>query len=61
MGTAICTGPEGRTYFVVDQPSTVFYSFGIREITEVGIELDRKLAGLLQALRTPVPEVLATP
>jgi hypothetical protein len=61
LRTAICIGPEGRTYFVVDQPSTVFSSFGIREITEVGIELDRKLAGLLQALRTPVPDVLATP
>jgi hypothetical protein len=41
---------------VVDQPSTVFSSFGIPEITAVGAELDRKLA----ALDAPVPPVLAT-
>ncbi|HET9001468.1 MAG TPA: DUF302 domain-containing protein [bacterium] len=59
LRTAICTGPDDRTYFVVDQPSTVFSSFGVREITEVGRELDRKLAGLLKALGVPVPDVLA--
>ena len=59
LRTAICTGPNDRTYFVVDQPSTVFSSFGIREITEVGSELDRKLTGLLKALGAPVPDVLA--
>jgi hypothetical protein len=59
LRTAICTDPEDRTCFAVDQPSTVFSSFGIREVTEVGRELDRKLAGLLKALGVLVPEVLA--
>jgi hypothetical protein len=38
----------------------VFSSFGIPEITAVGAELDRKLAGLLTALDAPLPSVLAT-
>jgi hypothetical protein len=33
----------------------VFSSFGVPEMTEVGIELDRKLVGLLEALAAPVP------
>ena len=61
LRTVICTGPDGRTVFAVDQSSTVFASFGIREITEVGIELDRKLAALLNVLGAPVPGVLAAP
>jgi hypothetical protein len=59
LRTAICIGPDGRTSFVVDQPSTVFSSFGMREIREVDIEPDRKLAELLEALGAPVPDVLA--
>jgi hypothetical protein len=59
LRTAICTNPENRTYFAVDQPSTVFSSFGIREITEVSRELDLKLAGLLKDLGAVVPDVLA--
>jgi hypothetical protein len=50
---------DGHTKFVVDQPSTVFSSFGIPEITAVGAELDRKLVALLTALEAPVPSVLA--
>jgi hypothetical protein len=61
LRTVICTGSDGRTRFAVDQPSTVFASFGIRDITEVGIELDRKLASLLKALGAPVPGALAAP
>jgi hypothetical protein len=45
--------------FAIDQPSTVFDSFGTPEITEVGYELDKKLAGLLTTLAAPVPDVLA--
>jgi hypothetical protein len=60
LRTAICLAADGHTKFVVDQPSTVFSSFGIPEITAVGAELDRKLAGLLTALDAPVPSVLAT-
>ena len=44
LRTAICTGHNDRTYFVVDQPSAVFSSFGIGEITEVGSELEPQQA-----------------
>jgi hypothetical protein len=47
--------PPGRTWFTVDQPSQQFASFGIPEITDVGIELDHKLAALLDTLAVPVP------
>jgi Domain of unknown function DUF302 len=50
---------DGRVRFAIDQPSTVFDSFGTPEITEVGYELDKKLAGLLTTLAAPVPDVLA--
>jgi len=45
-------------WFSVDQPSTQFASFGIPEISKVGVELDRKLAALLDALHVDVPSVL---
>jgi hypothetical protein len=40
------------------QPSTQFSSFGRPEIDEVGRELDRKLAKLLDGLRLDVPAAL---
>lgn len=55
LRTALCCLDGDRTLFAVDQPSTVFSSFGNPEITAVGVELDRKLAGLLEALDAPVP------
>ena len=58
--TVVCDGPDSQTRFIVDQPSTVFSSFGVPEISEVGLELDRKLAGLLDALEVQVPSVLRT-
>jgi Domain of unknown function DUF302 len=45
-------------WFTADQPSTQFASFGIPEISEVGVELDRKLAALLRALDLEVPGAL---
>ena len=48
----------GQGVLVIDQPSTQFRSLGIPEVTRVGVELDHKLAALLQALETPVPDVL---
>jgi hypothetical protein len=42
----------------VDQPSKQFASFGIPEIADVGIELDHKLAALLETLTVPVPAEL---
>ncbi len=49
-----------HVHLAVDQPSTQFASFGQPEITEVGVELDRKLAALLARLGTPVPPELLT-
>jgi hypothetical protein len=48
----------GTTWFSVDQPSTCFGSFGDPAITEIGFELDHKLAALLEHLGAPVPPTL---
>ncbi|WP_329080734.1 MULTISPECIES: DUF302 domain-containing protein [unclassified Streptosporangium] len=58
LRTAIYEDPEGTTCFTVDQPSTRFSSFGDPDITQVGLELDRKLAALLEHLDAPVPAEL---
>lgn len=60
LRTAIYEDREGTTWFAVDQPSTHFAGFGDPRITEVGKELDRKLADLLGYLGTPVPPALLT-
>ena len=49
---------DGDGWFTVDQPSTQFASFENRQIEEVGIELDHKLAALLEHLGVPVPAQL---
>jgi hypothetical protein len=59
LRTAIYTDAGDRTRFTVDQPSTVFASFADASIIQVGIELDRKLADLLQALDIPARQLLA--
>ena len=59
LRAAIYADLDGRVRFSIDQPSTVFDSFGTPEITEVGYELDKKLAALLTTLDVPVPNVLA--
>jgi len=58
LHTVISEDHDGTAWFTVDQPSAQFQSFGITEITQVGIELDRKLAVLLEALAVPVPNAL---
>ena len=58
LRTAIVEDADRVTSFTVDQPSTRFGSFGIPQIAEVGIELDRKLAALLKHLEAPVPAAL---
>jgi hypothetical protein len=58
LRTAIYEDREGMTWFAVDQPSTRFGSFGDPGIAAVGVELDRKLAALLEHLGAPVPDVL---
>lgn len=59
LRTAIYEDSEGTAWFAVDQPSTRFASFGDPRITEVGKELDRKLAALLGYLGAPVPPALS--
>ncbi len=58
LRTVIWEDATGGAWFTVDQPSTQFASLGIPEVSTVGVELDRKLAALLQALDADVPEVL---
>jgi Domain of unknown function DUF302 len=58
LHTAIWEDHDGNTWFTADQPSTQFASFGIAEVTAVGLELDQKLATLLDALQVEVPAPL---
>ena len=60
LHTVIWEDDDGNAWFTVDQPSAQFGSFGIPGVTEVGIELDHKLASLLEALAVPVPDALRT-
>jgi uncharacterized protein (DUF302 family) len=50
--------PNDRTRLSVDQPSTLFSSFGDPEIDKVGVELDAKLADLFGTLGLDVPAEL---
>ena len=58
LRTVIWEDGHARAWFTVDQPSTQFGSFGIPAVSAVGVELDRKLAALLEALRVEVPMAL---
>jgi hypothetical protein len=58
LRTAIVEDADDATWFTVDQPSTRFSSFSTPQITRVGIELDHKLAALLEHLGAPVPSAL---
>jgi uncharacterized protein (DUF302 family) len=60
LRTLIYTAPGGGTRFAIDRPSTSFSSFGKPPIAEVGVELDRELAGLLTHLDAPVPAELTS-
>ena len=55
LHTVIWEDKDGDAWFTVDQPSRQFASFAVQEISEVGIELDHKLASLLDALAVSVP------
>jgi hypothetical protein len=50
LRTLIYIDSEDRTRFAVDQPSTVFASFADPAAAEFGLDLDRQLAALLDAL-----------
>ncbi len=58
LRTVIWEDSARGAWFTVDQPSTQFASLQIPEISKVGVELDRKLAALLQALDVEVPDTL---
>ena len=58
LRTAIYEGPDGRAFFVIDQPSALFGSFGNADITKVGRHLDTLVATLLDALGAVVPAEL---
>ena len=58
LRTVIYVDAAGHTQFAVDQPSTLFSSFGSADIAEVGTELDGKLDDLLGALGIPARQVL---
>ena len=58
LHTVIWEDREGKSWFTVDQPSAQFGSFGIPEVSAVGVELDHKVAALLEALSVPVPGAL---
>ena len=52
--------PDGPAYLTFDKPSDQFGSFANPQITAVGVELDRKLAALLEHLGVAVPDALRT-
>jgi uncharacterized protein (DUF302 family) len=58
LRTLIWEDADGGAWFTADQPSTQFASLGIPEVAEVGAELDRRLANLLEGLSVPVPDAL---
>ncbi|MEV6903406.1 DUF302 domain-containing protein [Amycolatopsis sp. NPDC051372] len=58
LRTAIYVDHDDRTWFTIDQPSTRFDSFDDPRISQVGRELDAKLAALLEHLGLPVPAEL---
>ena len=59
LHTAVWGEPEGTGYFTFEQPSDLFGSYDHPEISEVGRELDQKLAALLNHLGLPVPPELS--
>lgn len=54
----ISSDSSDRAVFVIDQPSTVFGGIGIPEVAEVGVELDRSVAALLQGIGVTPPSTL---
>jgi uncharacterized protein (DUF302 family) len=58
LRTVIWEDVEGGSWFTVDQPSTQLASFRLAEVSAVGVELDRKVAALLEALGVEVPRAL---
>jgi hypothetical protein len=61
LRTVICIGRNDRTQFAVDQPSTVLAGFAGPAVAQLGLDLDRRLAGLLDALGVGASQVLRSP
>jgi uncharacterized protein (DUF302 family) len=55
LHTVIWEDGDSNAWVTVDQPSTQFSSFGIPAVAEVGVELDRELAKLLDVLGVEAP------
>jgi hypothetical protein len=60
LHTVIWGDPDGSAYFTFDKPSDQFASFANAAVTEVGLELDQKMAALLDHLSVSVPDALLT-
>jgi hypothetical protein len=58
LHVAIWSRSEGQAFFTIDQPSDQFGSFADPGVTDVGLDLDAKLAALLAHLHLRVPESL---
>jgi uncharacterized protein (DUF302 family) len=58
LRTVIHADESGNTQFVIDQPSTLFSSYGDQRIEEVGRYLDGLVAALLRKMSAPVPQEL---
>lgn len=58
LRTVIYADNTGDAHFVIDQPSTLFSSYGDHRIEEVGRYLDGLLATLLRKMSAPVPQEL---
>ncbi|EHB43972.1 protein of unknown function DUF302, partial [Mycolicibacterium rhodesiae JS60] len=61
LRAAIYQDADGKTHFVIDQPSTVFDSFDNPVIEATGNQIDEKLADLLTVLGAPAPNELNHP
>ena len=57
LRSVIYASPDDRAFFAADQPSTEVGTFGLAPVTQVGIDLDRKLTALLRALDVPAGEL----
>jgi hypothetical protein len=60
LHTAIWGAPDGPAYLSFDRPSDQFSSFAHPDVATVGVELDRKMAALLDHLGTEIPDALLT-
>jgi Domain of unknown function DUF302 len=58
LHTAIWSASDGAAHFTFDKPSDQFGSFANPAVATVGVELDRKVAALLDHLEVAVPEAL---